>query len=75
VQAFLKFDAADAMSLLVRINLVLGLVSAGLTCLFYERAAARATDRADLNARLSVELDAESDRAAFAQRCRQLPSA
>jgi TIR domain len=40
-----------------------------------KRAAARATDRADLIARLSVELDVESDRAAFAQRCRQFPSA
>jgi TIR domain len=38
-------------------------------------AAARATGRADLIARLSAELDAESDRSAFAQRCKQLPSA
>jgi hypothetical protein len=41
----------DAMSLLVRINLVLGVVSAG-----------------------AAELDAESDRCAFAQRCKLLPS-
>ena len=38
-------------------------------------AAVRATGRADLIARLSGELDAESDRSAFAQRCKQLPSA
>jgi len=40
-----------------------------------KRAAARATGRADLIACLTGELDAESDRAAFAQRCKQLPSA
>jgi TIR domain len=40
-----------------------------------KRAAARATGRADLIARLTGELDAESDRSAFAQRCKQLPSA
>jgi hypothetical protein len=38
-------------------------------------AAARAAGRADLITRLTAELDAESDRSAFAQRCKQLPSA
>jgi hypothetical protein len=38
-------------------------------------AAARASGRADLIARLTGELDAEADRSAFAQRCKQLPSA
>ena len=37
--------------------------------------AARATGRADLIVRLTGELDAESDKSAFAQRCKQLPSA
>jgi hypothetical protein len=40
-----------------------------------KRAAAHANGRADLITRLSAELDVESDRSAFAQRCRQLPSA
>ena len=112
------------MSLLIRINLVLGVVSAGAACValyacwtilegnarrevlaeaglmmesavamlahiecllagyigplakhLVKRAAAPATGRADLIARLTAELDAESDRSAFAQRCKQLPSA
>lgn len=40
-----------------------------------KRAAAGATGRAELIARLTAELDAESDKSAFAQRCKQLPSA
>ena len=113
------------MSLLIRINLVLGVVSAGAACValyacwtilegnarrevlaeahgaaaaltapelahiecmlagyigplarhLVKRAAARATGRADLVTRLTAELDAESDKSAFAQRCKQLPSA
>ncbi len=38
-------------------------------------AAARASGRADLIARLSAELDVESERSAFAQRCKQFPGA
>jgi TIR domain len=40
-----------------------------------KRAAAGAAGRADLITRLTAELDAESDKSAFAQRCKQLPSA
>jgi hypothetical protein len=39
-----------------------------------KRAAAGATGRADLITRLTAELDAESDKSAFSQRCKQLPS-
>jgi hypothetical protein len=39
------------------------------------RAASQASDRGDLIARLSIELDAPLDRSAFAQRCLESPTA
>jgi hypothetical protein len=40
-----------------------------------KRAASQASDRGDLIARLSIELDAQSERSAFVQRCLEPPAA
>jgi hypothetical protein len=66
---------AGAAPELVHIESVLAGYIGPLAKHLVKLAAARASGRADLIARLSAELDAESDRSAFAQRCNQLPSA
>jgi TIR domain len=60
---------------LARIECVLAGYLGPLAKHLVKRAATRAAGRADLIALLAAELDAEADRSAFAQRCKQLPSA